>query len=83
MRNLTADLGLAIFCGAEPRRAEKGVPLPANRRCEPDSVEMPTAPTHFEFNEEEELDRPDPYRELVETQLEMERRAEIEEKRRR
>jgi hypothetical protein len=84
MRNLTAaDLGLDIFCGAEPRRAEAGLGYydDAARSSQTEttaraSAEMPTAPTHFEFNEEQEADGPDAHDAEVESDMEREARHE-------
>jgi hypothetical protein len=78
MRNLTAaDLGLDIFCGAEPRRADVAgsyAACPSTGTKTPPSAEMPTAPTHFEFNEEQEADGPDPHDFEVESDMEREAR---------
>jgi hypothetical protein len=80
MRNLTAaDLGLDIFCGAEPRRADVAgsyATCPSTWTKTPSSAEMPTAPTHFEFNEEQQADGPDSHDAQIESEMERERRAE-------
>ena len=68
-RNLTAeDLGLELFCGAEPRRAGKS--------CEEliGGKYTGIGTPHYEFNEEQSDEGPDPHDESVEIEMEREAR---------
>jgi hypothetical protein len=79
MRNLTA----ADLFSASELKIIVGVSRHDNPRDVDEAYGEGTYARLFPEAEEEESDGPDPYRESVETQLEMERRREIEEERKR